>query len=133
MMKIAYYEEVDTLFLEFSKGAIVRDEALNWNINIGYTHDGIGETSILEAAKKGHQSFTNLASGHWISRRQCQEAQHIFLALVQEGQSYLKNMSCPPPSQLTGSEITRNWAPGSPSCTCSNGEKSAKGARKINE
>jgi len=33
-MKIVYYEKDDTLFLEFQKGEIVRDESLNWNINI---------------------------------------------------------------------------------------------------
>ncbi len=52
-MKIAYYEEDDTLFIEFSKDKIVRDESLNWNINIGYIQDGIGEITILEAAKNG--------------------------------------------------------------------------------
>ncbi|MEA3413592.1 MAG: DUF2283 domain-containing protein [Pseudomonadota bacterium] len=52
-MKIVYYEEDDTLYMEFSKGAIVRDESLNWNIHIGYTEDGIGEITILEAAKHG--------------------------------------------------------------------------------
>ena len=52
-MKIVYYEEDDTLFIEFQKGEIVRDESLNWNINIGYTQDGIGEITILEAQKNG--------------------------------------------------------------------------------
>lgn len=52
-MKIVYYEEDDTLFMEFSKGEIVRDESLSWNINIGYTKDGIGEITILEAEKNG--------------------------------------------------------------------------------
>ena len=52
-MKIVYYEEDDTLFIEFQKGDIVRDESLNWNINIGYTQDGIGEITILEAQKNG--------------------------------------------------------------------------------
>ncbi len=52
-MKIVYYEEDDTLFIEFQKGQIVRDESLNWNINIGYTEDGIGEITILEAQKNG--------------------------------------------------------------------------------
>ena len=53
MMKIVYYEEDDTLFMEFSKGEIVRDESLSWNINIGYTKEGIGEITILEAEKSG--------------------------------------------------------------------------------
>ncbi len=52
-MKIIYYEEDDTLFIEFQKGEIVRDESLNWNINIGYTEDGIGEITILDAQKNG--------------------------------------------------------------------------------
>jgi len=52
-MKIVYYEEVDTLFIEFIKGDIVCDESLSWNINIGYTQDGIGEITILDAQKNG--------------------------------------------------------------------------------
>ncbi|MCB1935738.1 MAG: DUF2283 domain-containing protein [Nitrosomonas sp.] len=52
-MKIVYYEEDDTLFIELFKGEIVRDESLNWNINIGYTKDGIGEITILNAAENG--------------------------------------------------------------------------------
>jgi len=50
-MKIAYYEEDDTLFIEFSKEKIVRDESIDWNINIGYTKSGVGEITILDAAK----------------------------------------------------------------------------------
>lgn len=34
-MKILYYEQDDTLFIEFSKSKVVRDESLNWNIHIG--------------------------------------------------------------------------------------------------
>lgn len=52
-MKIVYYEEADTLFLEFSKDAILRDESVSWNVNIGYTADGIGEITILDAQKSG--------------------------------------------------------------------------------
>ena len=52
-MKIAYYEDEDTLFIEFTKGKIVRDESVSWNIHIGYTEDGIGEITVLEAAKQG--------------------------------------------------------------------------------
>nr|VFK37090.1 MAG: Protein of unknown function (DUF2283) [Candidatus Kentron sp. SD]VFK41165.1 MAG: Protein of unknown function (DUF2283) [Candidatus Kentron sp. SD]VFK78278.1 MAG: Protein of unknown function (DUF2283) [Candidatus Kentron sp. SD] len=52
-MRIAYYEEDDTLFMEFSKERIVRDESMGWNINIGYTDNGIGEITILDAAKSG--------------------------------------------------------------------------------
>ena len=52
-MKIVYYEEDDILFMELAKGEIVRDESLSWNVNIGYTADGIGEITILDAQKTG--------------------------------------------------------------------------------
>jgi uncharacterized protein YuzE len=52
-MKIVYYDEDDTLFIEFGTGKIVRDESLGWNMHIGYTKDGIGEITILEAQKNG--------------------------------------------------------------------------------
>ena len=51
VMKIVYDD--DTLFIEFKKGEIIRDESLNWNTNIGYKKDGIGEITILEAQKNG--------------------------------------------------------------------------------
>jgi uncharacterized protein YuzE len=53
LMKIIYYEEEDMLFIEFQKGKVVRDESLNWNVNIAYTNDGIGEITILDAQKNG--------------------------------------------------------------------------------
>ncbi|MBK5931502.1 DUF2283 domain-containing protein [Halochromatium salexigens] len=52
-MKIIYYEEDDILFVEMSKGPIVRDESVSWNVNIGYTTEGIGEITILDARKIG--------------------------------------------------------------------------------
>jgi uncharacterized protein YuzE len=52
-MKIVYYEEDDILFIEMSKSPVVRDESLSWNLNIGYTADGIGEITILDAQKCG--------------------------------------------------------------------------------
>jgi uncharacterized protein YuzE len=52
-MKIVYYEEDDTLFIELSTGEILRDESVSWNVNIGYTADGIGEITILDAQKSG--------------------------------------------------------------------------------
>jgi uncharacterized protein YuzE len=52
-MRIVYYEEDDILFVELSKGAILRDESVSWNVNIGYTADGIGEITILDAQKSG--------------------------------------------------------------------------------
>jgi hypothetical protein len=35
------------------KGSILRDESVGWNVNIGYTVDGIGEITILDAQKSG--------------------------------------------------------------------------------
>jgi hypothetical protein len=52
-MKIVYYEEDDILFIELSKGTILRDESVGWNINFGYTADGVGEITILDAQKSG--------------------------------------------------------------------------------
>lgn len=52
-MKIIYYEEDDILFVEMSKGPIVRDESVSWNVNIGYTAEGIGEITILDARQIG--------------------------------------------------------------------------------
>ena len=52
-VKIVYYEEDDILFIEFSKGKILRDESVVWNINLGYTADGVGEITILEAQRSG--------------------------------------------------------------------------------
>jgi uncharacterized protein YuzE len=52
-MKIQYYEDDDILFIELTKGEIVRDESVDWNVNIGYTATGIGEITILDAKKTG--------------------------------------------------------------------------------
>ncbi|RKT47217.1 DUF2283 domain-containing protein [Thiocapsa rosea] len=52
-MKIVYYEDDDILFIEFGKGDIVRDESVDWNVNIGYTASGIGEITVLDAKKSG--------------------------------------------------------------------------------
>lgn len=50
-MKIVYYKKDDTLFIEFSKRATLRDESVSWNVNIGYTAEGLGEVTILDAKK----------------------------------------------------------------------------------
>lgn len=47
------YEADDILFIELAKGEIVRDESASWNVNVGYTADGIGEITILDAQKSG--------------------------------------------------------------------------------
>lgn len=52
-MRIAYYDQDDILFIEISKGTVVRDESASWNVNVGYTAEGLGEITILEARKSG--------------------------------------------------------------------------------
>jgi hypothetical protein len=52
-METVYYEEDDTLVIEFSKASILRDESVVWNVNVGYTADGIGEIIVLDAQKSG--------------------------------------------------------------------------------
>ena len=51
-MRIVYYE-VTIPFIEISKGTILCDESVGWNINLGYTADGVGEITILDAQKSG--------------------------------------------------------------------------------
>ena len=52
-MRIAYYEQDDILFIEILKGIVVRDESVSWNVNVGYTAEGLGEITILDARKSG--------------------------------------------------------------------------------
>ncbi len=52
-MKITYHESDDILHIELLSGMIVRDVSLNWNVNVGYTSDGVGEITILEAKQAG--------------------------------------------------------------------------------
>ncbi len=43
------YSDDNHLWIELP---LVRDESVNWNINIGYTDEGIGETPILDAQNR---------------------------------------------------------------------------------
>nr|WP_287366041.1 hypothetical protein [Thauera sp.] len=38
----------------FSEEPIVRDVSLGWNVNIGFTANGIAEITILDARTAGH-------------------------------------------------------------------------------
>ena len=62
----ALLPEIDLATLEISKDTYVgedlsedcsdlvyRDESVSWNVNIGYTAEGIGEMTILDARKLG--------------------------------------------------------------------------------
>lgn len=48
-MRTVYYDEDDTLVIAFSTASILRDESVGWNVNVGYTADGIGEITVLDA------------------------------------------------------------------------------------
>jgi hypothetical protein len=52
-MRVAYNEQRDTLFIEISQGTVVRDESVSWNVNVGYTAEGLGEITILDPEERG--------------------------------------------------------------------------------
>jgi len=49
LMQIDYDEQDDILLITFNSDPIIKDISLNWHVNIGFTEQGIGEISILEA------------------------------------------------------------------------------------
>ena len=53
-MRIRYDEQDDILCIGFSEEPIVRDVSLGWNVNIGFTANGIAEITILDARSAGH-------------------------------------------------------------------------------
>jgi len=52
-MQIIYHEADDILFIKFNADKIVRDVSHGWNVHIGYTENGIGEITILDAKAAG--------------------------------------------------------------------------------
>jgi hypothetical protein len=52
-MQITYYEEDDMLFIKFNNDPVIRDVSHGWNVNIGYTVQGIGEITLLDAKADG--------------------------------------------------------------------------------
>lgn len=52
-MQITYYEDDDILFIKFNDKPIVRDVSYDWNMNIGYTEQGVGEITLLDAKAAG--------------------------------------------------------------------------------
>ena len=52
-MQISYHEADDILFIKFNEDKIVREVSHGWNVNIGYTENGIGEITILDAKADG--------------------------------------------------------------------------------
>ncbi len=53
-MRITYDDQDDILCIEFSKEPIVKDVSHGWNVNIGYTANGIAEITVLDAKAAGY-------------------------------------------------------------------------------
>ncbi len=58
-MRIKYDEQEDILFIEFSKDPIVKDVSHSWNVNVGYSANGIAEITILDAKAAGYWPLEN--------------------------------------------------------------------------
>lgn len=58
-MRIKYDDQEDILHIEFSQEPIVKDISYGWNINIGYTAQGIAEITILDAKANGYWPLEN--------------------------------------------------------------------------
>lgn len=52
-MRVVYYDEYDTLFIELAVGKVIQGESRQRNVHVRYTPDGIGDITILDAKKKG--------------------------------------------------------------------------------
>lgn len=58
-MRIKYDDQGDILHLEFSKEPIVKDVSHGWDINVGYSANGIAEITILDAKTDGYWPLEN--------------------------------------------------------------------------
>lgn len=52
-MKIQYHKEDDILYIQFSDAPIVKDISYGWNVNMGFTEDGLGQITLLDAQADG--------------------------------------------------------------------------------
>ena len=59
-MRINYDNQDDILHICFSRNPIVRDVSYGWNVNIGYSAQGIAEITVLEAKAAGYWPIENL-------------------------------------------------------------------------
>lgn len=48
-MKLHYNKQDDILFIEFNDHPVIRDISYGWNVNVGFTDQGIGQITILDA------------------------------------------------------------------------------------
>lgn len=58
-MRIEYKARDDILYIEFSSELIIKDVSYGWNINIGFTENGIAEITILDAKACGYWPLEN--------------------------------------------------------------------------
>jgi uncharacterized protein YuzE len=58
-MRIKYDDQDDILHIEFSKEPIVKDVSHGWNVNVGYTANGIAEITILDAKAADYWPLEN--------------------------------------------------------------------------
>ena len=52
-MQITYHDSRRHSFIKFNEDKIVRKVSHGWNVNIGYTENGIGEITILDTKADG--------------------------------------------------------------------------------
>ncbi len=58
-MRIRYDEQDDILHIELSREPIVKDISHGWNVNVGYSANGIAEITILDAKAAGYWPLEN--------------------------------------------------------------------------
>jgi uncharacterized protein YuzE len=59
-MRIVYDHQDDILHIAFSGNPVVRDVSYGWNVNIGYSAQGIAEITVLDAKAAGYWPIENL-------------------------------------------------------------------------
>ena len=59
-MRIVYDNQDDILHIAFSGNPVVRDVSYGWNVNIGYSAQGIAEITVLVAKAAGYWPIENL-------------------------------------------------------------------------
>ncbi len=59
-MRIVYDNQDDILHIAFSGNPVVRDVSYGWNVNIGYSAQGIAEITVLDAKAAGYWPIENL-------------------------------------------------------------------------
>ncbi len=59
-MRIVFDNLDDILHIAFSGNPVVRDVSYGWNVNIGYSAQGIAEITVLDAKAAGYWPIENL-------------------------------------------------------------------------